>query len=178
LRPRANKRSLKKRKNHKINVLYKRNGGSPSRRLTVSFFIAVTSLAASGGLTGNSTFFAGLFLACGMDTEWLQKTCLALPATTEEVKWEHDLCFMVAKKMFCVYGLNEGNIAFKVPDEQFDELSATDGFMPAPYMARAKWVTLLRPEKVNKKELTAYIKQSYELVKSKLPKKLKLEYGL
>ena len=113
-----------------------------------------------------------------MDTEWLQKTCLSWTAVTEEVKWEHDLCFMVAKKMFCVHGLNEGNISFKVPDEQFDELSATDGFMPAPYMARAKWVTLLRPEKAGKKELTAYLKQSYELVKAKLPKKVKLENGL
>jgi predicted DNA-binding protein (MmcQ/YjbR family) len=113
-----------------------------------------------------------------MDIEWLQKTCLSWPATTEEVKWENALCFMVAKKIFCLYGLDDNRISFKVTDEEFDELSDTDGFIPAPYFARAKWVTLLQIEKVSRKELEAYLKQAYELIKAKLPKKVKAEYGL
>lgn len=113
-----------------------------------------------------------------MDIDWLQQHCLSWPGTEEEVKWETNLCFMVAKKMFCLYGLDDGRISFKVPDEQFEELSGTDGFMAAPYLARANWITIVQVEKVTRKELAAYLKQSYELIKAKLPKKVKAEYGL
>ncbi|WP_315815736.1 MmcQ/YjbR family DNA-binding protein [Paraflavitalea speifideaquila] len=91
------------------------------------------------------------YLYLNMDIEWLQKTCLSWPATEEEVKWENALCFMVARKIFCLVSLDENRVSFKVPDEQFEELSGTDGFIPAPYLARAKWVTLVQLEKVSKK---------------------------
>jgi predicted DNA-binding protein (MmcQ/YjbR family) len=113
-----------------------------------------------------------------MDIEWLQKTCLSWPATEEEVKWENALCFMVARKIFCLISLDEDRISFKVPDELFEELSGTDGFIPAPYLARAKWVTLVQMEKISKKELAAYLQQSYDLIRAKLPKKVKAEFGL
>jgi predicted DNA-binding protein (MmcQ/YjbR family) len=114
-----------------------------------------------------------------MDVEWLRKFCLSLPGTTEDIKWGNDLCFSVGAKMFCVAGLNPPqNIAFKVPDEMFEELSASEGFIPAPYMARAKWVLLQEVGRVTKKELEKYIRQSYSLVKSKLPKKIIKELGL
>ena len=114
-----------------------------------------------------------------MDIEWLRKVCLGFPASAEEIKWGNDLCFMVAGKMFCVAGLNEPiTISFRVPDEIFEELSGRDGFIPAPYMARAKWVQLKKPYQLHKNELEKYICQSYELVKAKLSKKLRRELGL
>ena len=81
--------------------------------------------------------------------------------------------------MFCVVSL-EGpfKCAFKVPDEEFDELSTKDGFMPAPYMARAKWVLVTKPSILNKKEWENYIRQSYELIKAKLTRKLKKDLGI
>jgi predicted DNA-binding protein (MmcQ/YjbR family) len=69
-------------------------------------------------------------------------------------------------------------ISFKVPDEDFEELSAKEGFIPAPYMARAKWVLLTDINAVKPKELQTYIRQSYELIKSKLTKKLRKELSL
>jgi predicted DNA-binding protein (MmcQ/YjbR family) len=114
-----------------------------------------------------------------MDIEWLRKFCLALPATSEDIKWGNDLCFLVAGKMFCVAGLDQPQkIAFKVPDEMFEELSTTEGFIPAPYMARAKWVMVQSIGKLSKKEWEKYIFQSYTLVKNKLPKKLLKELGI
>ena len=114
-----------------------------------------------------------------MQIETLQKYCLSLPAVTEDIKWGSDLCFSVGGKMFCVASL-EGpfKCAFKVPDEVFDELSNTDGFIPAPYMARAKWVLVTKPAVLNKKEWEKYIKQSYELVKAKLTRKIKKDLGI
>ena len=50
--------------------------------------------------------------------------------------------------------------------------------MPAPYMARAKWVLVTDPSKLNKKEWERYVKQSYELIKIKLTKKLREKLGI
>jgi predicted DNA-binding protein (MmcQ/YjbR family) len=114
-----------------------------------------------------------------MDIDFLRKYCLSLPAATEDIKWGNDLVFSVGGKMFCVAGLESPfKCSFKVQDEEFEELSTQDGFMPAPYMARAKWVLVTRPSKLNKKEWQKYIKQSYELVKMKLTKKQKAELGI
>jgi predicted DNA-binding protein (MmcQ/YjbR family) len=43
-------------------------------------------------------------------------------------------------------------------------------------VARYKWVTLEDVKKITKKELERFIKQSYELVKAKLPKKLREQF--
>lgn len=114
-----------------------------------------------------------------MEIEDLRKFCLSLPAATEDIKWGNDLVFSVGGKMFCVSSLDQPyKFSFKVRDEEFEELSATDGFMPAPYMARAKWVLVSNPSKLNKKERERYIKESYEMVKAKLTKKQKQELNL
>jgi len=63
------------------------------------------------------------------------------------------------------------SITFKVTPEEFDELSISNGFIPAPYVARNKWVCLQDVTVLNRKELEEYIKRSYELIKAKVPKK-------
>lgn len=114
-----------------------------------------------------------------MDIEALRTFCLALPAVTEDIKWGNDLVFSVGGKMFCVASLEPPfKCSFKVRDEEFEELSTQDGFMPAPYMARAKWVLVTDPSKLHKAEWEGYIGQSYELVKAKLTKKARVELGL
>ncbi len=109
-----------------------------------------------------------------MDIEGIRSICKKLPDVTEGVKWGADLCFMISEKMFCVTPL-EGPLtaSFKVTDEEFEELSARPGIVPAPYVARYKWVLVENPRVLTKKQWEFYITQSYELVKSKLPKKKK-----
>jgi len=114
-----------------------------------------------------------------MQLESLQKFCLSLPAATEDIKWDNDLCFSVGSKMFCVMALEPPfKCSFKVRDDEFDELSNKDGFMPAPYMARAKWVTVIKASMLQKKEWEQFIRQSYELIKVKLTKKTRMVLGI
>ena len=114
-----------------------------------------------------------------MDIEWLRKFCLSLPATSEDIKWGNDLCFLIAGKMFCVAGLEQPlKVSFKVTDEEFEELSTRDGIIPAPYMARNKWLLVQKASKLSKKEWETYIRQSYTLIKNKLPKKVLKELGI
>jgi predicted DNA-binding protein (MmcQ/YjbR family) len=114
-----------------------------------------------------------------MDIERLRIFCLSLPAVTEDIKWDNDLVFSVGGKMFCVAALEQPfKCSLKVPDEEFEELILKEVFEPSPYMARAKWVLIIKASTLHKKEWEHYIKQSYELVKQKLTKKLRIELGI
>ena len=114
-----------------------------------------------------------------MDIETLSNLCRSLPAVTEDVKWGHDLCFSVAGKMFCVAAL-EGplTVSFKVRDEEFDELSNSPGMRPAPYVARYKWVLVEDVNELSRKQWEHYVRQSYDLITARLPKKLAKQHGL
>ncbi len=108
-----------------------------------------------------------------MNIEKLRKLCLSLPHATEDVKWGNDLCFCVGKKMFCITGLS-GNfkVSLKVRDDEFDELSVSPGIIKAPYVARYKWILVENDSRFSEREWEHYIRQSYELVKEKLPQKV------
>ncbi len=115
-----------------------------------------------------------------MNIDDLQKICKKLKGTTEDIKWENHLCMCVGTKMYLVLGLDQHptTASFKVSDEEFGELSQRDGFMPAPYMARNKWVFVDDIKRLGKKEWEYFAGQSYALVKSKLTKKLQKELGI
>lgn len=108
-----------------------------------------------------------------MDIETLRKICKQLPDVTEDVKWEHDLCFCIGAKMFCVTGFTiPMKVSLKVRDEEFNELCSTSDIIPAPYLARYKWILITDVNRFTGKEWKYYITQSYQLVRNKLPKKI------
>ena len=81
--------------------------------------------------------------------------------------------------MFCVINLEPPHtFSFKVTEDEFDELAGSEGFQPAPYLARAKWVLCTDPPKLNNRDLKNYLRQSYDLVSSKIPKKQRKELGI
>ena len=115
-----------------------------------------------------------------MNIEDIQSFCKSLPAVTQDVKWGNDLVFSVGGKMFCVIGLDRSptGASFKVTDEEFDEISSREGFKPAPYVAKYKWVFIEDITKMSKTEWKKYLKQSYQLVKAKLTLKIKKQFKL
>ena len=115
-----------------------------------------------------------------MNVEYIKAICKKLDAVTEDIKWGNDLVFSIGGKMFCVVGLDQSpaTASFKVKEDDFEEMCNRDGFKPAPYLARYKWVWIEDIERLNKKEWEQYIRQSYKLVKDKLPLKTKKELGL
>jgi predicted DNA-binding protein (MmcQ/YjbR family) len=115
-----------------------------------------------------------------MVIEDIQNICKTLPAVTEDIKWEHDLCFNVGHKMFLVVDIDNTpmSASFKVTDDEFEELTTKEGFKPAPYLARHKWVHVDDIKRLSKSEWEKYINQSYQLIKSKLSKKKLKELGI
>ncbi|MEJ8801754.1 MmcQ/YjbR family DNA-binding protein [Pontibacter sp. H249] len=106
-----------------------------------------------------------------MNIEELRELCMALPGVTEDIKWGADLCFLIGDKMFCATSVDPPHaVSFKVKDEEFGELTATAGVIPAPYLARYKWVQVQEWSILNDADWDTYVKQSYELIKAKLPK--------
>ena len=111
-----------------------------------------------------------------MNIAAINKFCAALPHAIGEIKWQVDMVYTISSKMFCVTG--NGHASFKVDDDLFLSMSDRAGFIPAPYMARAKWVQVTDLKKVSDAELKALITRSYELVAQKLTKKLRNELGI
>lgn len=115
-----------------------------------------------------------------MNINELQAICKKLTGVTEDIKWENHLCFCIGGKMFLVLGLDEvpTTASFKVSKEEFEEIFSREGFKPAPYMARNKWVHTNDINNLSPEEWEYYIKESYKLVSSKLTVKLRRELGL
>jgi predicted DNA-binding protein (MmcQ/YjbR family) len=60
-------------------------------------------------------------------------------------------------------------------DEKFAELVEQAGVVPAPYVGRYHWVALERFNVLGDKELKALLREAYNLVLAKLPKKVKAQ---
>lgn len=110
-----------------------------------------------------------------MTADDIKTICLSFPGVTEDVKWGNDLVFSVGGKMFAVVGLDQSptSSSFKVSDDVFDEVSSRMHFKPAPYLARHHWVLIEDTTKMSRQEWTEFLRQSYEMVKAKLPAKMR-----
>jgi predicted DNA-binding protein (MmcQ/YjbR family) len=108
-----------------------------------------------------------------MNVDWIRRFCLSLPHTTETVQWGDDLVFKIAGKMYAVAALEPGDhwLSFKCSPEDFARLVEREGIMPAPYLARAHWVSLTTAEALPRAEIQGLIRRAYELVAAKLAKK-------
>ena len=108
-----------------------------------------------------------------MDLDALRKLCLSFPGVTEQIQWSDALLFKVGGKMFAVTNLEPSAVwlSFKVDPELFPELTERSSVIPAPYLARAKWVALESRDAIALTELAELLRASYDLVAAKLPRK-------
>jgi predicted DNA-binding protein (MmcQ/YjbR family) len=107
----------------------------------------------------------------------LCSVCMTFPAATQDVKWGDVLVFSVGAKMFAATHTDMQTLCFKVDPERFLELTDRPGIIPAPYLARNKWVQIVDPTAVSRDESVELLKRSYQLVFAKLTKKLQREIG-
>lgn len=75
--------------------------------------------------------------------------------------------------MFAVMPLEPARVwlSLKVTPENFAELTERPGIIPAPYLARAKWIALESRDALSTAELAPLLRSSYDLVVAKLPRK-------
>lgn len=108
----------------------------------------------------------------------MREFCLSLPEATEDIQWENNLLFRVARKIFCVVPLEPQapvKLSLKCTPEKFAELVELEGIIPAPYMARNHWIAFVDLKVLRQNEIKDLISNSYHLVFSALPKRLQAE---
>ena len=108
-----------------------------------------------------------------MDVDWLRELCLSFPGAREQIQWGSDLLFKVGGKMFVATPLEPAPVclSFKASPEHFAELTERPSVIPAPYLARAQWVALQAWDALPDDELARLLRDSYDMVFARLPKK-------
>ena len=115
-----------------------------------------------------------------MTPKQIDTFCASLPAATRTVQWEGVIVFKVGGKMFCLIAPEDhsvGRISFKSAPEHYDALRRSPGFRPAPYLARAKWVSVDDPKALTDREMKAYLKRAHAVIAAALPKKKQARTG-
>ena len=110
-----------------------------------------------------------------MNVDSLRELCLSFPGATEQIQWGCDLLFKVGGKMFAITPLEPAPVclSFKASPEKFAELTERPGIIPAPYLARAQWVALETRDALPQSELSSLLRESYEMIAAKLPKRIR-----
>jgi predicted DNA-binding protein (MmcQ/YjbR family) len=108
--------------------------------------------------------------------------CASLPATTNVVQWGGASVWKVGDKMFAI-GATFGDgdhdkINFKCSDMAWEILRDQPGIVPAPYLARAKWVQVAAPDALSDDEVRRYIEAAHATVAAKLTKAKRAALGL
>ena len=111
-----------------------------------------------------------------MTPQQVAEFCLSLPGAREDIKWGGVRVFSVAEsKMFALFHLSSHDgLAFKVDADLFLGYCDRPGIRPAPYLARARWISMAAPYPLSDSELKELLIRSHQLVVGKLPKRLKL----
>lgn len=107
----------------------------------------------------------------------LRKICNSLPGATETIQWGEDRVFKVGGKMFACSGIErDSKYSFKVDADRFLELTDRAGVIPAPYLARAKWIQIDPTVcELPDTEIESLVRESYAMVFGKLSKRLQAE---
>ena len=121
-----------------------------------------------------------------MDNERVRAICLGLPHVAETVNWGHHLVYWVGDrdiggKMFAMTDLDGsgmGVLGFHAGGERFHELLEIEGFIPAPHLARAHWVTMLRWDVLRARQVEEELRMAHALIYAKLPKRTQTVLGL
>ena len=100
--------------------------------------------------------------------------CGSLKGTTNVVQWGNSTVWKIGGKIFAIcspWGKGDAQkISFKCSDISYRLLIEQDGIVPAPYLARAKWVQLEREDALDDGAIQSYITAAYEIIAAKLTK--------
>lgn len=95
------------------------------------------------------------------------------PGAQSMMQWGENVVLKVAGKIFAIVSLelrDMGCVSIKADPAEFGELTSLRGVIPAPYLARAKWVMLQPDAELSAAEINRLLRRSYDLVVAGLSK--------
>ena len=108
-----------------------------------------------------------------------------MPCVTHVVQWGNADVWKIGGKIFAI-GSRWGSeisrldvkISFKCSDFSYSLLVEEQGIIPAPYLARAKWVQIEQSCVLSDKEIVDYIHNAYRIIVAKLTRAVRQELDL
>lgn len=120
-----------------------------------------------------------------MNRNQFNSFCQTLPKTTHVVQWGNADVWKIGGKIFAIgsrWGVDspelDVKISFKCSDFSYQLLTQEKGIVPAPYLARAKWVQLEKECAFSDEEVANYIQGAYDIIVGKLTKAMRKELDL
>ncbi len=117
-----------------------------------------------------------------MTREEFDHYCKSLKSATHVVQWRGASVWKIGGKIFAIHpDLGEDQkhkLSFKCSNLSYQILCELPGIVPAPYLARAKWVQIQTAEAMNHEDICDYIKTAYDIISNKLPRNKKSELGI
>ena len=116
-----------------------------------------------------------------MTPKAIEKHLLSLPGAKLSLQWGEERVFKIGGRMFAVLspeGSRPRTLSFKAGEDSFHILTRMKNIIPAPYLARAHWVYLEKPDALKPGELKAYLTRAHAIVASGLPKKMRASLGM
>jgi predicted DNA-binding protein (MmcQ/YjbR family) len=109
------------------------------------------------------------------DRDSFEAFVLGLPAAEIVRQWGDASVGKVGGKIFAIFGEGRDgpSISFKCSEMSFQLLQEIEGIVPAPYLARAKWVALGPEAALGGDDLASYLAEAHRLIAMKLPKRLR-----
>ncbi len=112
-----------------------------------------------------------------MDNERIRAICFSLPHVAETVNWGHHLVYWVGDreiggKMFAMTdldGTGYGKLLFHAGEERFHDYLEHEGLVASPYLAKAKWVTMLQWNSLPAREIEEALANAHALIFARLP---------
>jgi predicted DNA-binding protein (MmcQ/YjbR family) len=102
---------------------------------------------------------------------------MALPGVTMNTGWETHQIYKVGGKMFAIGG-GTGGVSLKASEVGFVALTESGLAIPAPYMARMKWVFFEDLAALGDEDVKGWLEVAYREIAGKLPKKTQKALGL
>lgn len=108
--------------------------------------------------------------------------CKAMNSTTHVVQWGGASVWKIGGKIFAIcsnWGDGpETKINFKCSDLGYSVLTEMPGIIPAPYLARAKWVQVQSPDAMSDQSIKDHIDAAYDIIAAKLTKAQRATLGI
>jgi predicted DNA-binding protein (MmcQ/YjbR family) len=114
-----------------------------------------------------------------MDLDSIRAFCLSFPGASEGLQWGECLLFRVEKKIFVNVTLADTppRVWVKCTPERCAELLEIEGIHRAPYIGKHDWVELERMDLLRDAEMREVIEESYQNIRSKLPRSVQATLG-
>ncbi len=96
---------------------------------------------------------------------------------TSVVQWGADQVFKVGGRIFAIR-LPSGSCSLKVTEIAYEALTESGRAVPAPYLARAKWVMFQDLAAIDASEMTDWLATAHNLVADIITRANRREFGL